>query len=361
MHAAVLENFGGSLAEQEIAISDIAPDEVLVRVLASGICHSDRTVQLGTQDRPLPLILGHETAGLVQQAGAAVTLVRPGDLVVACASAFCGQCNWCLSGHPQHCLSKGQARPEHTRPRLTSADGREVYAFVGLGGFATHMLVSGQSVVKVPNAMPPAAAALLGCAVLTGLGAVRHRAAVRTGETVAVVGCGGVGLNVLQAARLAGAARVIAIDLSPAKLDRAVRFGATDVIDASRADPVEEVHALTGGGVDHALEVVGQVRTIEQAVAMTRTRGTTTVVGVTRPDDMAAIPAAAFMSEKRLQGSRLGSSNFRLDIPLYCDMYLRGLLMLDELISEEIGLSEVNQGLDRLDGSDGARSVIRFE
>jgi S-(hydroxymethyl)glutathione dehydrogenase / alcohol dehydrogenase len=360
MRAAVLDAFRTPLIEQEVAADDPASDEVLVRVLASGVCHSDRTVHLGAQQRPLPLILGHEASGVVVKAGSAVTSVRPGDMVVACSAAFCGRCDWCLRGQPQHCAVKRGARDPQAPPRLTAA-GHEVHAFVGLGGFASHMLLSDQSVVKVAEGMPAGVAALLGCAVLTGMGAVRHRAGVRYGDTVAIIGCGGVGLNAVQGARLAGAARVIAVDLSAAKLDRAAQFGATDLIDASADDPVGVVRALTGGGVDHALEVVGRAKTIEQAFAMTRTRGTVTVVGVTRPEELVAIQAIEFMNEKRLQGSRMGSSNFRLDIPLYCDMYLGGRLLLDELISEEIGLSEVNRALEQLDGSDGARSVIRFE
>ena len=224
------------------------------------------------------------------------------------------------------------------------------------------MLVSEQAVVRLPGEMPLDKAALLGCAVLTGVGAVRNRARVAAGETVAVIGCGGVGLNAVQGARLVGASRVIAVDLNPAKLERARQFGATDVVDASQADPVDFVLALTGGGVDHALEIVGRGSTVEQAFAMTGVRGTTTVVGVARPDDIARLSPVVFMAtEKRVQGSRMGSGNFRLDVPLYCDMYLRGQLKLDELISEVIDLSEVNRGLAELDGSDGARSVIRFD
>jgi S-(hydroxymethyl)glutathione dehydrogenase/alcohol dehydrogenase len=360
LHAAVLDAFNTPLVAREVTVGDIASDEVLVRVLASGICHSDRTVHLGAQDRPLPLILGHEAAGLVERVGDAVRSVQPGDLVVACSAAFCGNCSWCLRGQPQHCDTKRGSRGPTAPPRLTDRD-HEVHAFVGLGGFASQMLLSDQSVVPVPETMPPGVAALLGCAVLTGMGAVRHRAKVRYGETVAVIGCGGVGLNAVQGARLAGASRVVAVDLNPAKLDRATRFGATDLVNAAQEDPVDAVRGLTGGGVDHVLEVVGRAGTIEQAFAMCRTRGTVTIVGVTRPDETVTIPAIEFMAEKRLQGSRMGSSNFRIDVPLYCDMYMRGDLLLDDLISDEIELSDVNRGLEQLDGSDGARSVIRFD
>ena len=360
MRAAVLEKFDRPLVEQDVDMSDVGPDEVLVRVVASGICHSDRSAHVGAQDRPLPLILGHEASGVVVRVGADVRSVQPGDPVVGSASAYCGVCLWCLRGLTQHCVDKGVAR-DGGPPRLSRA-GNEVHAFVGLGGFATHMLVSEQAIVRLPVEMPLDKAALLGCAVLTGVGVVRNRARVAAGETVAVIGCGGVGLNAVQAARLVGASRVIAVDLNPAKLERARQFGATDVVDASQADPVDAVLALTSGGVDHALEVVGRGSTVEQAFAMTGVRGTTTVVGVARADDLARLSPLAFMAaEKRVQGSRMGSGNFRLDVPLYCDMYLRGQLKLDELISEVIDLSEVNRGLAELDGSDGARSVIRFD
>jgi S-(hydroxymethyl)glutathione dehydrogenase/alcohol dehydrogenase len=359
IRAAVLERFGEPLVEAEVELAGLAPDEVLVRVVASGICHSDRTVHLGAQDRPLPLVLGHEASGVVERVGSAVTMFAPGDHVVGTASACCGRCGYCLRGLTQHCTDKGQARTGGGA-RLTRG-GEEVHAFVGLGGFADHMLVSERALVRLPDEMPLQAGALLGCAVLTGVGAVRHRANVRAGQRVVVIGCGGVGLNAIQAARLVGATQIIAVDLNPAKLSRAGEFGATDVVDATADDPVEAVLTLTGGGADQVLEVVGLGRTIEQAFAMTGVHGQVTVVGVARPEETVTLPAAALVtSEKLVQGSRIGSGDFRVDIPLYCQMYLRGQLKLDELISEVIDLSEATRGLEQLDRSDGARSVISF-
>jgi S-(hydroxymethyl)glutathione dehydrogenase/alcohol dehydrogenase len=360
VRAAVLEKFDTPLVETDVELSEVRADEVLIRVVASGICHSDRSAHIGLQERPLPLVLGHEASGIVEAVGAAVSVVSPGDHVVCSASAFCGRCSWCLRGLTQHCEDKGQMRADGTA-RLARG-GADVHTYVGLGGFATHMLVSERSVVALPAEMPLDKGALLGCAVLTGMGAVRHSARVRSGQTVAVIGCGGVGLNVVQAARLVGAARIIAVDLNPAKLERARQFGATDVVDAASDDPVRAVLAMTGGGVDHALEVVGLAATIEQAVAMTGVRGTTTIVGVAAATTTVNLPALTLMAaEKRIQGSRLGSGNFRLDVPLYSEMYLRGQLKLDELISEVIDLADVNRGLEDLDGSDGARSVIHFD
>jgi S-(hydroxymethyl)glutathione dehydrogenase/alcohol dehydrogenase len=357
----VLETFDAPLVESDVELAEPARDEVLVRIVASGICHSDRSAHIGAQQRPLPTILGHEASGIVERVGADVTAVRPGDHVVGSASAYCGRCTWCLRGLTQHCVDKGQARADGS-PRLTRGD-EEVHPYVGLGGFATHMLISERAVVTLPEDMPLDKGALLGCAVLTGVGAIRNAARVQAGQTVAVIGCGGVGLNAVQGARLVGASRIIAVDLSPAKLERAREFGATDVVDASADDPVQAVLALTGSdGVDHALEVVGLPATIEQAFGVTGVCGTTTVVGVAGAQAQVTLPALAIMAgEKRVQGSRLGSGNFRLDVPLYSQMYLRGQLKLDELISEVIGLEDVNRGLTELDGSDGARSVIHFD
>ena len=359
MRAAVLERFGEPLIEVDVEPAGIAPDEVLVRVVASGICHSDRTVHVGAQDRPLPLVLGHESSGVVEEVGSAVTMFAPGDHVVGSPSACCGRCGYCLRGLTQHCTDKGQTRTGGG-PRLVRG-GAEVHAFIGLGGFADHMLVSERGLVRIPDEMPLESAALLGCAGLTGVGAVRHRADVRAGQAVAVIGCGGVGLNAIQAARLVGATQIIAVDLNPAKLARARDFGATDVVAAAADDPVEAVRTLTDGGADQVLEVVGLGATIEQAFAMAGVHGRVTVVGVARPEETITLPAAALVTSERLiQGSRIGSGDFRVDIPLYCQMYMRGQLKLDELISEVIDLSEVTRGLEQLDSSDGARSVIRF-
>ncbi len=360
MKAAVLEAMDTDPVLMDVEVSGPAPDEVLIRVVASGICHTDRHAQHVQQGRPLPILLGHEPSGIVEQVGDRVTTVQVGDHVVATASAYCGRCRWCLSGRTQHCEDKGQSRADGS-PRLRVGD-TEIHPFVGLGAFATHMLVSERATVRLPDEMPLDKGALLGCSVLTGIGAVRHVAKVESGQSVAVIGCGGVGLNAIQAAALVGARQIIAVDLNPAKLDRAREFGATDVVDASATDPVEAVLALSGTGVDHALEIVGIAPTVEQAFAMTDTGGCVTIVGVSSPEARISLSPWRFMfSEKRLQGCRLGGGNFRVDIPLYSQMYLAGQLKLDELISEVVDLSDVPRGLVALDNSDGARSVIHFD
>jgi S-(hydroxymethyl)glutathione dehydrogenase/alcohol dehydrogenase len=359
MKAAVLYEFGADLVIEEVSLSNPAPDEVLVRTVASGVCHTDRTMQLGANPLPLPLLLGHEASGVVEAVGSSVTYVKPGDPVATTASSFCGHCRWCMRGDLQHCENKGRARSAGSAPRLSLA-GEPVEPFVGLGGFAEMLLVHERTLVRLPDEMPLDKASLLGCAGITGLGAVRHTAAVRAGQTVAVVGCGGVGLNAIQGARIVGASRIIAVDRVPQKLELARRFGATDIVNASEVDPVAAVVDLTKGGVDHAIEVVGIESTIEQAFGMLDTMGTATVIGVARPEMQVRIPAVQLLLEKKLQGTKMGSTRPRIDIPLYCRMYLDGRLLLDELLSETTPLPNVNAALTGLDHPTGARTVLTF-
>jgi S-(hydroxymethyl)glutathione dehydrogenase/alcohol dehydrogenase len=358
VRAAVLAGFGDPLVVREVELDAPAPREVLVRTVASGICHSDQTAQAGDSPRAPapPLVLGHEASGIVERIGADATSLQAGDHVVVCAAAACGTCEWCRRGLEQHCEQPERARPAGAPPRIT-VDGKPLHAFVGVGGFATHLLVHERAVVRIPEEMPLEVAAMLGCAVHTGFGAVRHTAGVARGETVAVVGCGGVGLNVVQAARLAGAERVIAIDVHAARLGRARVFGATDVVDASATDPVAAVRELTFGGVDYAFEAVGRPATIAQACAMARKSGTITIVGLPKPGEKVEIDAADLFEEKRIQGSKMGR-NFAGDIPWYCDRYLSGELLLDELVSRTISLEEVNEGLADLASPDAARTLI---
>jgi S-(hydroxymethyl)glutathione dehydrogenase/alcohol dehydrogenase len=357
--AAVLHEFGSKLVIEDVAVADPEPNEVRVRVVASGVCHTDRTMQLGANPLPLPLLLGHEASGIVEAVGRDVTYVKPGDPVATTASSFCGYCRWCQRGALQHCENKGRSRSPGLPPRLAQGE-TSVEPFVGLGGFAETLLVHERTLVKLPAEMPLDKASLLGCAGITGLGAVRHAAKVQSGETVAVIGCGGVGLNAIQGARLVGASRIIAVDRIPEKLELARRFGATDTVNASEVDPVAAVLELTHGGVDHAIEVVGIETTIEQAFAMLDTMGTATVVGVARPEMQVRIPAVQLLLEKRLQGTKMGSTRPRIDVPLYCQMYLDGRLMLDELLSDTVPLARVNEALDGLANPVGARTVLTF-
>jgi S-(hydroxymethyl)glutathione dehydrogenase/alcohol dehydrogenase len=361
MKAALLHNVNEKLVIEDIKVDlPLRRDEVLVRTVACGVCHSDRTVQTpGRWPLSKPLVLGHEAAGVVEQVGSDVTYAQPGDHVTLCGTASCGMCRWCMSAAPQLCLHKNSPRADGA-PRL-SYDGGAVDTFFGLGGFAERMLVHERAVVKLPQEMPLDRAALLGCAVLTGIGAVRHAARVQVGETVAVIGCGGVGLNVIQGARMAGASRIVAVDRLSTKLQMAKTFGATDVVDASAVDPVEAVRELTGGGVRHALEVVGIGTTVEQAFGMLEPRGTATVVGAAPPNVEVRLKAAEIViPERRLQGSLMGSAHFRLDIPLYAQLYLAGRLNLDDLISEQVPLDSINAAMDQLDAPLVARAVVTF-
>jgi S-(hydroxymethyl)glutathione dehydrogenase / alcohol dehydrogenase len=359
--AALLYNINEDLVLEDIDVAmPIRRDEVLVRTVACGVCHSDRTIQTpGRWPLSNPVVLGHEAAGVVDQVGEDVTDFKRGDHVTLCGTPSCGTCNWCMRGAPEHCSNKNAVRADGS-PRLTHG-GDTVEPFFGLGGYAEYMLVHHRTLAKLPESMPLDRAALLGCAVMTGLGAVRHAAKVQLGDTVAVIGCGGVGLNVIQGALMAGASRIIAVDRLQAKLEMAKTFGASDTIDASAVDSVEAVLELTGGGVQHAFEVVGIQTTIEQAFGMLERKGTATIVGAAPPSVEVRLKAAELViPEKRLQGCLMGSSFFRLDIPLYAQLYMDGRLKLDELISERVPLEGINAALKQLDEPVVARAVVTF-
>lgn len=359
MRAAVVHRFNTSPSLEDVRIDDPLPSEVRIQTVATGVCHSDRHGQTGgNPDLLLPVVLGHEAAGIVMEVGSQVSAIKPGDHVVVAPAGSCGTCAWCSRGLPQHCTNLARVRPEAQGSRLT-IDGSPVTQFVGLGCFAEEMLVQDSSVAKVPESMPLDKAALLGCAVITGLGAVRHSARIGFGDTVAVIGCGGVGLSAIQGAALSGASRIIAIDRVSEKLTLARRLGATDTVNAAEIDPVEAVLDLTGG-VNHALEVVGLPETIAQAFGMLGTQGTATVVGLARPGEIVSLPTTEFLAEKRLQGSRLGGTRLRVDVPLYAEMYLAGRLELDALQGRTIDLAEVGVALDEIDTRVEARTIVTF-
>jgi S-(hydroxymethyl)glutathione dehydrogenase/alcohol dehydrogenase len=358
--AAVLAAIPGELEIEDIEVDDPQPNEVLVRTAAAGVCHSDLHFMQGAMPHPVPTVLGHESAGVVVAVGSAVTDLAPGDHVVSCLSLFCGHCEFCLAGRPALCQKAGLARPADAPARLRQ-NGAPITQFLGLSSFSQYLLVHEHALVRIDPAMPLDVAATLGCGVLTGLGAVFRTAAVRPGETVAVVGCGGVGLSAVHGAELAGAARIIAIDLGAEKADLARRAGATDYVDAGSTDAVAAVRELTDGGVDHALEAVGLGATTEQAFSMARRGGTATVIGMFAPGAKVSISGLELLQEKRLQGSLMGSNRFRIDIPRYVDMYLRGRLRLDDLISARTNLAGVNEAYAQLGRGAVARQVIVFD
>jgi S-(hydroxymethyl)glutathione dehydrogenase / alcohol dehydrogenase len=359
MRAAILEVAPGELVVDDVQVGDVGPREVLVRTVAAGLCHSDLHFIQGLYPYPLPAVLGHESAGVVEAVGEQVTDLAAGDHVVSCVSGFCGACRYCLSGRPFLCDKVGLNRAPGSPPRL-SRRGQALYPFFDLASFSELLLVHEHLLVKIRPDMPLDRAALIGCGVTTGIGAVLNTAGVRPGEAVAVLGCGGIGLNAIQAASIVGAARVIAIDRLPAKLALARTFGATDLVDASAVDPVVAVQELTAGGVDHAFEAIGLKVTAEQAFRMLGKGGTATIIGMVPVGQRLEIDATQLIGGKRLQGSNMGSNRFRIDMPQYVDWYLEGRLKLDELISATMPLEKINDGFATLATGEVARQLISF-
>jgi S-(hydroxymethyl)glutathione dehydrogenase/alcohol dehydrogenase len=360
MKAAVLREVRTPLQIEEVSISKPGPHEVLIRTAAAGVCHSDLHFIEGSFPHPLPAVLGHESAGIVEQVGSEVRTVKVGDHVITCLSAYCGHCEHCLTGHMSLCQSPDTRRDKTDQPRLAQPNG-PMMQYLNLSSFAEQMLIHEHACVAVRKDMPLDRAALIGCGVLTGVCAVFHSAKVSPGETVAVVGCGGVGLAAINGAAIAGANRIIAIDMSPGKDNLAREFGATDFICAADTDAVKEVLELTKGGVDHAFEAVGLSKTAEQCFGMIKRGGTAYIIGMIALGQNITIPGAAFLGEKKIQGSLMGSNHFPVDMPRLADMYVAGKLKLDQMISRRIKLEDVNSAFDEMKTGQIARSVIVFD
>jgi len=334
---------------------------VLVRTVATGVCHSDLHVLDGALPNPVPIVLGHEPAGVVEAVGGAVEHVAPGDHVIGCLSAFCGSCEYCVAGRPNLCEGEATMRRAGEPPRLAK-DGEPIAQFVHLSAFAERMLVHENALVRIRRDVPLDQVALIGCGVTTGLGAVFNTAQVRAGSTAAVIGCGGIGLSVIQGCRIAGAGRIVAVDTAAWKLELASRLGATDVVDAGAGNPVPPVVEMTGGGVDYAFEAIGTPATVRQAVRMARKGGTVVMIGVVPAGVNVELPGADIvLREKRILGCMMGSNRFRTDMPRYVELYRRGLLRLDEMISARLPLERVNDALEAMRQRTAARSVIVFE
>lgn len=360
MKAAVLFERGQPLQIEELSVDTPGPREVLIRVAATGVCHSDLHMADGSFPAPMPAVLGHETAGVVEAIGDEVRGLKVGDHVVTCVSGFCGHCQDCVTGHLSICQVKEIDRPRGATPRMTNAAGKRVHQVGGLSGFAEMMLVHERSCVVIRRDMPLDLASVIGCAVTTGYGAVVHTARIEAGSTVAVIGCGGVGLMIVNAALIAGAARIIAIDRVPEKLALAQTMGATDIIDGSSGDVVEMVRELTGGGVHYSFEAIGLKPTVEQAFRMLRQGGTCTVVGVAPIGTSFDIGAMDLLMERKLQGSFMGSNHFPVDMPRLVDLYMQGRLKLDALVSARVPLTSINDALAELKTGKLARSVVTF-
>ena len=363
MKAAVFRKAHEPLTIESVDIDKPWGREVLVRTAATGVCHSDLHVVEGHGRWPLdrPIVLGHEGAGIVEAVGTDVTTVRPGDHVVACLSGFCGSCAQCLDGHPNLCTGGVVTRPESAAPRL-SQKGEAFRQFIGISSYAERMLLHENSVVKIDPELPLDRAALVGCGVLTGVGAALRTSGLEAGDTVAVFGCGGVGLAIVQGARIGGARQIIGVDVFDSKLEMARRVGATHVVNSSKDDPVKAIRTLTGGaGVDHAFEAVGNAKLVRQAIESLAIRGTATIVGVLPPDAMLEFPWMAIRPECRVQTSRMGSNRFRLDIPLYLEFYRQGRLLLDEMITRQGRLEDINDAFRAMKAGEVARTVLTFD
>ena len=359
MKAAVLQAQNQPLTIEEVALRKPGNREVLLRTAFAGLCHSDLHFIEGLYPYPLPCVLGHESSAIVEDVGADVTYVKPGDHVVTCLSVFCGTCSQCVTGHPNLCENTDVKMLPGTARRLTWK-GEVLHQFMNLSSFADHMLVHENAIVKIDRDVPLDRAALVGCGVITGVGAVFNAAKVEPGTTVAVIGCGGVGLSSISGAALAGAERIIAIDTLASKLELARAMGATDTVNASNLDPVGHVKELTAGGVHYAFEALGTKATAEQAFAMLRPGGTATIIGMVPYGVKIELHGFDFLRDRKIQGTSMGSNRFRVDMPRLLSFYRQGRLKLDHLISGRIKLGEINQGFAALKSGAPVRQLIEF-
>ena len=362
--AAVLKAVEQDLeVHDDIEIAPPGPGEAKVKIIASGVCHSDLSVQNGTIPLAPPIVLGHEGAGIVEEVGEGVTSLKPGDHVVLSFVPACGTCFYCKRGQSYICEKSAMAGAGGMLDGSTrlSLAGEPLRQMAMCGTFGNYAIVPEISLVKIDDDVDLRYAALIGCGVLTGVGAALNTATIRPGDAVAVIGCGGVGLNVIQGAKIAGATKIIAIDMFESKLKMAEQFGATDLVKADDGDPVAAVMGLTEGrGADVSFEVIGLGATIEQAINMTRNGGEAILVGVPRMDVMLNLNAAfTFLYlAKTVKGCWYGSSNVREDVPKLIQLYKEGKLMLEELVSREIGVDGVNEAFTAMQSGEVARSLI---
>ncbi|MFC9840214.1 zinc-binding dehydrogenase [Rhodococcus sp. NPDC127530] len=358
MKAVVVNEFGGGFHTEEVTIDDPIGMEVLLDVKASGLCHSDMSVANYDLGYPVPAVFGHEVAGVVTKVGADVSDFSAGDHVVGSLIQYCGHCMNCLDGRSHQCLHpEATLRAAGQAPRLTRT-GADVTQGFGLGGFAQQALVHSNQLVKISREMPFPQAALLGCGGLTGTGAVLNTAEVQVGESVVIVGAGGVGLHAINGAVIAGASPIIVIDVNDTKLDKAKQFGATHLINSTRTDAVAAVQEITGTGADYVFDFVGIGAVQEQGIAMLAKGGGLYVVGVTPGQTMTVDGYDLLQGQKTITGIYMGSGVLQRDVPRYVDMYLSGRIQLDSLVSKEISLEEVAEGYASLEDPSITRVVI---
>ena len=365
MKAVVCRELNKPVSVEEIQVDKPQRGEVLVRLVASGVCHSDLSVTNGTLPIPLPVVLGHEGAGIVEEVGGEITRVKRGDPVVLSWVPSCGHCRFCIVGSPQLCTNANYAnvgRLKDGTTRMRDSNGADLNMMTATATMCEVTTVPEESVVPIDPDVPLDRACLVGCGVMTGVGAVFNTARLEPGSSAIVFGAGGVGLNVIQGCRLAGAGRIIAVDVVDKKLEFARQFGATDTIQAKEQDPVLAAKELTGGlGPDYGFEVIGTPATIQQTHAAIRPGGTAVIVGVGRLTEFAQFNALLLsLEEKRLVGSKYGSGRPLVDFPKLCSLYKQGKLMLDELVTATYSIDQIQQAFQDLEAGVNARGVIRF-
>lgn len=361
--AAVLYEVKKPVVIEEVELLEPRAHEVLVRWAANGVCHSDLHVITGDLPHPLPVVLGHEAAGVVERVGPGVETVKPGDHVCSSYIPSCGKCGYCIGGQPTMCALRDKPRwfmlDGTTRFRK---NGTSLHHFLQVAGYATHSVLMEESVIPIRKDAPLDVVCLVSCGVLAGAGPVFNRAKVPPGASVAVFGCGGVGLNTVQAARLVGAGKIIAVDVMAQKLAWAEEFGATHVVNAATEDPVARVQALSGtGGVDFAFEVVGTQATIEQALSSTHRGGTCVVVGVSPAGTRLSIDPGLILQQRVLTGSSFGGGHQRTDVPMLIDLYMSGKYKINELITRRVPLGDLNLAFDAMLKGEVKRSVVVYE
>ena len=361
MKAAVLHAPNQPMTVEEVSLAKPKRREVLVRTAFAGLCHSDLHFIEGLYPHPLPAVLGHEVAGVVEAVGEDVAYLAPGDHVIGCLSVFCGACPQCTAGRTVLCENTEVKMLPGVSNRMQWSKPEKLHQFLNLSSFAEQMLVHENALVKIDREIPLDRATLVGCGVITGVGAVINTARIPAGSTVAVIGCGGVGLSAVNGAALAGASRIIALDTLPEKLEVAKTMGATDTILVGNDDPVQAVRELTGGGVEYSFEALGLKATAEQSFAMLKPGGTATIIGMVPFGQKIELHGFDFLRERKIQGSSMGSNHFRTDMPRLLTLWRQGKLKLDHLISNTLKLEEINEGFRRLKGGHVVRQLIAFQ
>jgi len=365
MKAAICYEAGAPLKVEEVALDDPQVNEVLVKLIASGVCHSDLHFMKGEMYCTMPVVVGHEGAGIVEKVGPGVTTLQPGDHVILMVSFSCGKCRFCVEGRPTMCVENmpvmaGSVLPISCQTRIKKGD-QAINHLFGLATFAEYTVVHERSCVKIRDDAPLDKVCLLGCGVATGIGAAINTAGVRPGESIAIWGAGGVGLSAVMGSKLAGAGKIIAVASNDSKLALAKEFGADYVVNYKQDEPVGKVMELTGGGADYAIETAGRVEVIQQAYASIHSGGKCVVAGMAPIGTAVSIQSYEFLLGKAITGTVQGDIKAQVDIPRYVDMFMDGKLPFDKLISKSYSLDQINEAFEALEKGEVIRSVIRIQ